>query len=206
MADRIREIKRWIDNGVQVSKVKMLLSNENVDVQNGWRDQQETLLTYLQSGNLHSLRTWIKERGQDYPAQTLTTHLFIPLRRRLQCQQPTLQALLAILDGVLINYIAICLASARKKQGKDALVVGWNIQDTTRLWLEGWIASQQGWRIDVLAHYSKAVHCWCGAVKIEPPPNSNNSPVGRNKAMIFSHSAFNDSLTNALYCTILSLT
>ena len=32
--DRIREIKRWIDNGVQVSKVKMLLSNENVDVQN----------------------------------------------------------------------------------------------------------------------------------------------------------------------------
>ena len=177
--DRIREIKRWIDNGVQVSKVKMLLSNENVDVQNGWRDQQETLLTYLQSGNLHSLRTWIKERGQDYPAQTLTTHLFIPLRRRLQCQQPTLQALLAILDGVLINYIAICLASARKKQGKDALVVGWN---------------------------SKAVHCWCGAVKIEPPPNSSNSPVGKNKAMIFSHSAFNDSLTNALYCTILSLT
>ncbi|MGQ7157764.1 transcriptional regulator, partial [Escherichia coli] len=26
------------------------------------------------------------------------------------------------------------------------MVVGWNIQDTTRLWLEGWIASQQGWR------------------------------------------------------------
>ena len=170
--DRIREIKRWIDNGVQVSKVKMLLSNENVDVQNGWRDQQETLLTYLQSGNLHSLRTWIKERGQDYPAQTLTTHLFIPLRRRLQCQQPTLQALLAILDGVLINYIAICLASARNKQGKDALVVGWNIQDTTRLWLEGWIASQQGWRIDVLAHSlnqlrpelfgGRTLLVWCG--------------------------------------------
>ncbi|EFN5301277.1 transcriptional regulator [Escherichia coli] len=145
--DRIREIKRWIDNGVQVSKVKMLLSNENVDVQNGWRDQ-------------------------DYPAQTLTTHLFIPLRRRLQCQQPTLQALLAILDGVLINYIAICLASARKKQGKDALVVGWNIQDTTRLWLEGWIASQQGWRIDVLAHSlnqlrpelfeGRTLLVWCG--------------------------------------------
>ncbi|HCR5537970.1 TPA: MerR family transcriptional regulator, partial [Shigella flexneri] len=43
--DRIRETKRWIDNGVQVSKVKILLSNENVDVQNVWRDQQETLLT-----------------------------------------------------------------------------------------------------------------------------------------------------------------
>ena len=187
--DRIREIKRWIDNGVQVSKVKMLLSNENVDVQNGWRDQQETLLTYLQSGNLHSLRTWIKERGQDYPAQTLTTHLFIPLRRRLQCQQPTLQALLAILDGVLINYIAICLASARKKQGKD-----------------GALMSSPTRSINYALNYSKVVHCWCGAVKIEPPPNSSNSPVGKNKAMIFSHSAFNDSLTNALYCTILSLT
>ncbi|CBG88988.1 HTH-type transcriptional regulator MlrA [Citrobacter rodentium] len=150
--DRIREIKRWIDNGVQVSKVKMLLSSDSVDPQNDWRRHQETLLHYLQSNNLHSLRAWLKERGQDYPAQTLTTHLFIPLRRRLQYQQATLQALLGILDGVLINYIAISLAAARKKQGKEALVVGWNIHDTTRLWLEAWVASQQGWRVDVLAH------------------------------------------------------
>lgn len=150
----------------------MLLSNENIDVHNGWREQQETLLSYLQSNNLHSLRMWIKERGQDYPAQTLNTHLFIPLRRRLQCQQPILQALLGILDGVLINYIAICLASARKKQGKDAPVVGWNIHDTTRLWLEGWVASQQGWRVDVLAHSlnqlrpelfeGRTLLVWCG--------------------------------------------
>lgn len=64
------------------------------------------------------------------------------------------------------------LASARKKQGKDALVVGWNIHDTTRLWLEGWIASQQGWRIDVLAHSlnqlrpelfeGRTLLVWCG--------------------------------------------
>ncbi len=88
-----------------------------------------SLLHYLQSSNLHSLRLWVKERGQDYPAQTLTTNLFVPLRRRLQCQQPALQALLGILDGILINYIALCLASARKKQGKDALVIGWNIHE-----------------------------------------------------------------------------
>ena len=52
------------------------------------------------------------------------------------------------------------------------LVVGWNIQDTTRLWLEGWIASQQGWRIDVLAHSlnqlrpelfeGRTLLVWCG--------------------------------------------
>lgn len=61
-----------------------------------------------------------KEQGRDYPAQTLITHLFIPLRRRLQCQQTTLQALLSMLDGVLINYIAVCLASAKNKHGKDS--------------------------------------------------------------------------------------
>ncbi len=185
----------------------MLLSNENVDVQNGWRDQQETLLTYLQSGNLHSLRTWIKSAVRITRPDTHHTSVYssAPTASVPTTDSP---ALLAILDGVLINYISICGFGAQK-QGKDALVVGWNIQDTTRLWLEGWIASQQGWRIDVLAHCSinyalncsKAVHCWYGAVIIEPPPNSSNSPVGRNKAMIFSHSAFNDSLTNTLYRT-----
>lgn len=170
--DRIREIKSWIDNGVQVSKVKTLLINDSVDNLNGWREQQEDLLHYLQSGNIHRLRLWIKERGRDYSAQTLNTHLFIPLRRRLQCQQPTLQALLSVLDGILINYISVCLASARKKNSKDALVVGWNIHDTTRLWLEAWIATQQGWRVDVLAHSlaqlrpelfdGQTLLVWCG--------------------------------------------
>ncbi len=132
--DRIREIKRWIDNGVQVSKVKMLLSNENVDVQNGWRDQQETLLTYLQSGNLHSLRTWIKERGQLLPRPD--THHTSVYSSAPTASVPTTDSPGAAGDPrrrLPINYIAICLASARKKQGKDALVVGWNIRDSTRL-------------------------------------------------------------------------
>src|SRR5690606_1953207 len=97
--DRIREIKGWIDNGVQVSKVKTLLSEQNNSEQDIWREQQEVLLRYLQSGHLNRLRLWLKERGSDYPAQTLIAHLFIPLRRRLQSQQPTLQALLSALDG-----------------------------------------------------------------------------------------------------------
>lgn len=185
--DRIREIKRWIDNGVRVSKVKVLLSSDSSEQPNGWREQQEILLHYLQSSNLHSLRLWVKERGQDYPAQTLTTNLFVPLRRRLQCQQPALQALLGILDGILINYIALCPASARKKQGKDALVIGWNIHDTTRLWLEGWVASQQGWRIDVLAHSLSqfrpelltARRYWYGAEKTRRWRSSSNSSAWR---------------------------
>lgn len=181
--DRIREIKRWIDTGVQVSKVQTLLNNEPENERNGWRAQQEIVLQILQSGNLQRLRLWIKERGHDYPAETLITRLFIPLRRRLQSQQPALTVMLSLLDGVLINYICVCLNTARKKNGRDALVVGWNVQDTTRLWLEGWMASQQGWRVDVLAHSlsylrpemfeGQTLLVWCG----EAPSSSQQKQM-----------------------------
>jgi DNA-binding transcriptional MerR regulator len=170
--DRIREIKRWVDTGVQVSKVQTLLNNDPSPERDGWRAQQEAVLQFLQNGNLHRLRLWIKERGHDYPAETLATHLFVPLRRRLQCQQPALLLMLSLLDGVLISHICSCLSSARKKNSREALVIGWNVQDTTRLWLEGWMASQQGWRVDVLPHSisqlrpemfeGQTLLVWCG--------------------------------------------
>jgi len=170
--DLIREIKRWIDTGVPVSKVQALLLNESLDGSNGWRDQQEVLLQLLQNGNIPRLRQWLKERTRDYPAETLTLHLLIPLRRRLRCQQPTLLAMLSLLDGILINHISASLAAARKKHNKDALVVGWNIHDTTRLWLEGWRVSEQGWRVEVLANSlnqlrpdlfeGQTMMVWCG--------------------------------------------
>ncbi len=170
--DRIREIKRWIDTGVPVSKVQALLQNESLDDSNGWRDQQEALLQLLQNGNIARLRQWLKERTRDYPAETLTLHLFVPLRRRLHGQQATLLAMLSLLDGLLINHISASLAASRKKHNKDALVVGWNIHDTTRLWLEGWRLSEQGWRVEVLANSlsqlrpdlfeGQTMMVWCG--------------------------------------------
>ncbi|XXD08921.1 MerR family transcriptional regulator [Klebsiella sp. R445] len=150
--DRIREIQRWIDAGVQVGKVKTLLNNNDHQEEDGWREQQEILLGYLHDGSYHRLRLWIKERSHNYSAQTLVNQLFIPLRHRLLSPQPTLTALRSILDGVLINHIAHSLASAYKHAGSHALVLGWNIDDTTRMWLEGWIASEQGWRVDVVPH------------------------------------------------------
>ncbi|MNP58139.1 HTH-type transcriptional repressor YcgE [compost metagenome] len=46
------------------------------------------------------------------------------------------------------------------------------MQDTTRLWLEAWIAAQDGWRVDVLAHSlvqlrpelfdGQTLLVWCG--------------------------------------------
>lgn len=170
--DRIREIKRWIENGVQVSKVKALLSKEEKELDAGWRERQEALLSHLQCGNPNRLRAWIADMGRDYPAETLVMQLYTPLRRRLQCQQVTLNTLLSLLDGVLINYIAQCIASAHRHSGKDALLIGWNTPDTTRLWMAAWIAIQQGWRVDVLAHPLSCVRpelfpqqtilVWCG--------------------------------------------
>ncbi|WP_313017843.1 MerR family transcriptional regulator, partial [Atlantibacter hermannii] len=40
--DRIREIKQWVDNGVQVSKVKALLLNDAQDPGSQWYQMQET--------------------------------------------------------------------------------------------------------------------------------------------------------------------
>ncbi|ASG63115.1 hypothetical protein CEW81_08485 [Kluyvera genomosp. 3] len=167
--DRIREIQRWIENGVQVSKVKNLLSEPD----DGWQEQQEAALRDLRNGNLTHLRQWVKELRRSHSARTLVDNLFIPLRQRLQNAQVALPTLLGLLDGVLINDIALSLASARRKSGPHALVVGWNVTDITRLWLEGWVACEQGWRVDVLAHPLTQIHpelfpgqtllIWCGA-------------------------------------------
>lgn len=167
--DRIREIQRWIETGVQVSKVKNLLSEPT----DGWREHQEAVLRDLRNGHLQHLRHWVKELHRSHNARTLVDNLFTPLRQRLQSAQLSLPTLLGLLDGLLINDIALSLASARRKSGPHALVVGWNITDITRLWLEGWVACEQGWRVDVLAHPLTQIQpelfpgqtllIWCGA-------------------------------------------
>lgn len=169
---RIYTIKAWIEKGVQVSKIKALLNDEEYDIQHGWRDRQDILLALLQGASSGQLRHWMAETGLEYPADTLINHLFLPLRYRLYDTSSTLHALLSLLDGVLIGYIALRLASAHKRPGRDALVVGWNISDPTRLWLKAWLATERGWRVDVLPHslatlspelfLDRTLLVWCG--------------------------------------------
>ncbi|WP_034913607.1 MULTISPECIES: MerR family transcriptional regulator [Erwinia] len=148
---RIEEIKRWIGSGVPVGKVKALLEGENVSVHDGWTTLQEEIMKVLRQVKPSRIRTKIATMGREHPASDLIDHVYLPVRQRLGLDQTTARAMCSLLDGALIDYAAFCLTGSRKKEGKDALLMGWAIDDRTRLWLEAWRLSQQGWRIDVLA-------------------------------------------------------
>lgn len=148
---RIEEIKRWIESGVPVGKVKALLEGENIDNHDGWIALQEEVMGVLRHVRPAKLRVKIANIGREYPVDALIDHVFVPVRQRLGLDQNTAKAMCSLLDGALIDYVAFCLTGARKKAGKDALLIGWNVEDRTRIWLEAWRLCQQGWRIDVLA-------------------------------------------------------
>ncbi|WP_158783234.1 MerR family transcriptional regulator [Pantoea sp. BAV 3049] len=148
---RIEEIKRWIESGVPVGKVKALLEGDNVSIHDGWVTQQEEMMTVLRHVRPAKLRAKIAAIGRENPADALIDHVFIPIRQRLGLDQNTARAMCSLLDGALIDYVAFCLAGSRKRHGKDALIIGWGTDDRTRIWLEAWRLSQQGWRMDVMA-------------------------------------------------------
>ncbi|WLS77688.1 MerR family transcriptional regulator [Erwinia pyri] len=148
---RIEEIKRWIESGVPVGKVKALLEGENVNVHDGWVKLQEEMMAVLRHVRPAKLRVKIAAIGREHPADALIDHVFIPIRQRLGLDQNTARTMCSLLDGALIDYVVFCLTGSRKKPGKDALLIGWANEDRTRLWLEAWRLSQQGWRVDVLA-------------------------------------------------------
>ncbi|CAK9884520.1 MAG: HTH-type transcriptional repressor BluR [Candidatus Erwinia impunctatus] len=148
---RIQEIKRWISSGVAVGKAKALLEGAELDTNNGWQTLQEEILNVLRLVRPSKLRTRIAAIGREHPVGELIDHVFVPVRQRLALEQNTARALSSLLDGALIDYVAFCLTGSRKKAGKDALVMAWGSDDRTRLWLEAWRLSQEGWRINVLA-------------------------------------------------------
>ncbi|WP_130834501.1 MerR family transcriptional regulator [[Erwinia] mediterraneensis] len=148
---RIEEIKRWIESGVPVGKVKALLTGEEVNAHDGWFALQEELMSVLRHVRPAKLRAKIAAIGRENSADVAIDHIFVPVRQRLGLDQNTARAMCSLLDGALIDYVAFCLTGVRKKPGKDALIIGWGGEDRTRLWLEAWRLSQQGWRMDVLA-------------------------------------------------------
>ena len=148
---RIEEIKRWIKNGVPVGKVKALLEQSKVTAHDDWLTLQEEMMAALRFAHPAKLRAKIRALSREHGSGDLIDHVFIPVRQRISLDQNTARIMCSLLDGVLIEFVSSCLAEARKKAGKDALLIGWDTEDRTRLWLEAWRLSQQGWHIAVLA-------------------------------------------------------
>ncbi|BDH45314.1 helix-turn-helix-type transcriptional regulator [Salmonella enterica subsp. enterica serovar Choleraesuis] len=148
---RIEEIKRWIQSGVPVGKVKAILDKNEASASNGWSLQQEEMMGVLRRVRPDELRQKIADFDSQYEAGKLIDNVYIPVRQRLDLEQSTARIMCGLLDGVLIEFIAGQLALARKKTGKSAMLISWDNPDRTRLWLEAWRLSQDNWHIDVLA-------------------------------------------------------
>lgn len=148
---RIEEIKRWIDRGVSVGKVKALLEGHQPETQDAAILLQEEMMTLLRGVQPSKLRTRIMSLSHEYPVDKLIDRLFVPVRSKLNLDPNTSMAIISMLDGILIDCVASILAESRKKVGKETLLVGWGNEDRTRLWLEAWRLSQRAWHVNVLA-------------------------------------------------------
>ncbi|AYZ16310.1 MerR family transcriptional regulator [Klebsiella sp. FDAARGOS_511] len=148
---RIEEIKRWIDRGVSVGKVKALLEGQHPESHDAGVLLQEEMMSLLRLVQPAKLRTRIMSLSHEYPVDKLIDQLFIPVRSKLNLDQNTSLAIISMLDGILIDCVALILAESRKKVGKETLLVGWGNEDRTRVWLEAWRLSQRAWHVNVLA-------------------------------------------------------
>lgn len=148
---RIEEIKRWIERGVSVGKVKALLEGHQPAAHDGSALLQDEMMTLLRVVQPSKLRARIMSLSHEYPVDSLIDQLFVPVRQKLNLDQNTSLAISSMLDGILIDSVASFLAESRKKVGKETLLVGWGNEDRTRLWLEAWRLSQRAWHVNVLA-------------------------------------------------------
>ncbi|EMW0509761.1 MULTISPECIES: MerR family transcriptional regulator [Enterobacter] len=148
---RIEEIKRLMKTGVSVGKVKALLENKEELTQGNWASFQEEMMTVLRYASPGKLRAKIGEFRRDHAMDALIDNIISPVRQRMNQDQNTVRHMASLFDGVLIEFAVASLAESRKKAGKDALLIGWECDDRTHLWLEAARLSQKGWHIDVLA-------------------------------------------------------
>ncbi len=155
---RIEEIKRWIERGVPVGKVKALLDQEKGPEPGDWHTLQEEMLSTLRQVSPAKLRIKINTFCQLHPVDALIDNVFEPVRQILSLDHTTARVMCSLLDGILIEHAVSSLSQSRAKAGRDALLIGWSITDRTRLWLEAWRLSQRGWRIDVFAEPLELPH------------------------------------------------
>ncbi|WP_250383726.1 DNA-binding transcriptional repressor BluR, partial [Escherichia coli] len=132
-------------------KVKALLETTRQDTQDDWSRLQEEMMSILRMANPAKLRARIISLGREYPVDQLINHVYLPVRQRLVLDHNTSRIMSSMFDGALIEYAAASLFEMRRKPGKEAILMAWNVEERARLWLEAWRLSLSGWHISVLA-------------------------------------------------------
>jgi len=148
--ETIQTILTWINRGVPVGQVKALLEGTLAPLPNGWSQSEQRLLSALKNTQSHKARQIINELGREYPATALVNNVLRPLRARLKSNHTTL-LLCSMLDTMLIEHAVTCISAAHKKPGAKVLLLGWGKIDSTELWLEAVVRSQEGIHIELLA-------------------------------------------------------
>jgi len=147
---RIEEIKRLMKSGVSVGKVKALLGAQELVTESSWTAYQEEMMLVLRYASPAKLRAKLADFRREHSVEALIDNILVPVRQRMSHDQNTVRHMASLLDGVLIEVAAASLAESRKKSGKDALLIGWECEDRTRLWLEAARLSHKGWHIEIL--------------------------------------------------------
>ncbi|MHC8554102.1 MerR family transcriptional regulator [Klebsiella pneumoniae] len=107
---RIEEIKRWIERGVSVGKVKALLEDNLPAARDESAHLQEEMMSILRYMQPARIRAKLMALSHQHPIDTLIDSLLVPVRQRLKLDQNTSLVISSMLDGLLIDCVALFLA------------------------------------------------------------------------------------------------
>ena len=100
---RIEEIKRWIERGVSVGKVKALLEDNLPAARDESAHLQEEMMSILRYMQPARIRAKLMALSHQHPVDTLIDSLLVPVRQRLKLDQNTSLVISSMLDGLLID-------------------------------------------------------------------------------------------------------
>lgn len=147
---RIEEIKGLIKDGIPVSKVLGLLENKTFVKEDDRLALQEELISVLRQASPSRLRGKVVKLARELPVDELIDHVLNPVRQRLQLEHHTARMMSGVLDGILVQHVAAALQEALRKPGTEALLLAWDVDDSTGLWLEAWRLTHRDLHITVL--------------------------------------------------------
>jgi DNA-binding transcriptional MerR regulator len=111
---RIEEIKRWIERGVSVGKVKALLEDNLPAARDESAHLQEEMMSILRYMQPARIRAKLMALSHQHPVDTLIDSLLVPVRQRLKLDQNTSLVISSLLDGLLTAWR--CFSPKRVKK------------------------------------------------------------------------------------------